>query len=148
MNKTHLWAGALVVAGVAALAAPQFATAGQSGKSEDTKRGSARSGADRNIKSARPTNTAGKPAPKPPQKGGQASSRGSTCELTVDNFTGWYIDIYLDGNSAGTVSPYGTAKGYVNSGRRSLYAKAPGTSYTWGPRSVTLTDEFTWNLYD
>ncbi|MFM2137985.1 MAG: hypothetical protein RJA57_292, partial [Bacteroidota bacterium] len=52
----------------------------------------------------RPVNDKAKPAP-------PAESRGDAygpdySDVVVDNWTGYYIDIYVNGNYRGTVSPY------------------------------------------
>ncbi len=106
------------------------------------------SGPDTNIKMERADNS-GKRMMKPARKGGKRT-RGAaeTTYLHIDNRTGYYVDIYVDGANVGTVSPYGDSYGYVHSGSDSLYAKAPGTDLHFGPRSAYLAPggTFTWTL--
>ena len=58
--------------------------------------------------------------PKAPRsKGGTATRGSSTGIFHVDNHTGWYVKIYVDGDYVGTVGPYGD-----------LYRTADVASYT------------------
>ena len=103
-------------------------------------------GADPNVKQARVANTAGRPAPAPPSKGGAKTRGASMGVLHVDSRSGYYIDIYLDGRPAGTVGPHGDL--YINceAADWSFYAKAPGTSATWGPKNVSIPMGGTYHL--
>lgn len=76
-----------------------------------------------------------------------ADMRG-VCFLKIVNKTDFYVDIYTDDEFFDDADPYGTAFGYVQPGWTELYAKAPGTSYYWGPRDVQLksSGSFRWTL--
>jgi len=80
-----------------------------------------------------------------------AVSKGITEYLTVNNHTKWYIRVYVNGYYKGVMAPYDSASVYVGDGpydTTKLYAYAPGTTYSWGPRYVTgAVGDFAWNLY-
>ena len=95
-------------------------------------------GVDDNIKTPRPT--VDTPAPKPDQ------SRGGTCKVIVDNWTGFAIDIYVDGEYAGTVGSWSDGYTYAIEGKVKLYGASSGGGYTWGPTYVDCVYEHTWKL--
>lgn len=77
--------------------------------------------------------------------------RAVSQRLYVNNTTGYYIDIYVNGSKVGTVNPYNVGNCWVGDpiyGRTILYGQAPGTTMEWGPRVVAepVTD-YTWTLY-
>jgi hypothetical protein len=87
--------------------------------------------------------------PKPESK-----SRGDVygpnySDIIVDNYTGYAIDIYVDGDYRGTVGAYDKRVTWAVPGNTRLYAKAEfndGTYIYWGP-TVTYTGyEYTWKL--
>jgi hypothetical protein len=85
------------------------------------------------------------------RKGGERS-RGVEGRLYVDNHTGYFVDIFIDGENRGTVKPYHIGTVYVGAASwqaTRLFGHAPGTSHTWGPRLVDYrVNDYTWNLYD
>jgi hypothetical protein len=135
--KKLILAAALVAAAV--LAAPSIAPAADAkkgNKNVELKAQVSRGGeADPNIKSGPPkANQAAAPVP--------AASRG--CVVHVDNRTGWYIQIYLDGDYRGVVGPMGDVYGAVLSGPTRFYARAEfddGSVRTWGPNQMYCPDE-------
>ncbi|MBX3148943.1 hypothetical protein KF728_02215 [Candidatus Obscuribacterales bacterium] len=88
-------------------------------------------GKDPKIKTARALN---KPADKsgnaPPSKGG-AKTRSMWGGVVIDNRTGSYIDVYLDGTYTGTVGPWGDMYRDVVAGRTNVYCVAPYTDGTY-----------------
>ena len=70
-------------------------------------------------------------------------------DIIVDNYTGYSIDIYVDGNYRGSVGPYDKRVTWAVPGNTRLYGKATfddGTYLYWGP-TVTYTGyEYTWKL--
>src|SRR5215471_12136367 len=68
----------------------------ETGKSKDVHAQKSRGdGADDNIKDDTRTNDPSKPAPAPPNKGGEKSRGGQGyCKVIIDNHTGWNIDVY------------------------------------------------------
>lgn len=103
-------------------------------------------GADPNIKTERGNNAGASKVKAPPKKGGKA--KGAYNEVHVDNRTGYYIDLFLNGDYQGTVAPMGDFYQSRTSGTLRIYGKAPGTSTTWGPRTIDLDDDWTWTLTD
>jgi hypothetical protein len=100
-----------------------------------------------NIKVATATNVAGKPQPNHSKKGGK--HRGATQNyFHVDNQTGYYVTLFLDGANIGTVAPYGDSYGWEPAGSHTVYGNAPGTTITFGPSTVFFNDgeSFTWTL--
>ncbi len=104
-------------------------------------------GADSNIKQAQVKNVEGKPAPAPPGKGG-AKTRGQAAVgiLHVDSRSGYYVDVYLDGRAAGTVGPWGDLYVGCTATTWEFYARAPGTSHTWGPSTIRIPADGTHHL--
>jgi len=103
---------------------------------------------DENIKNMRRANAPGAKVAAPTAKGGPAT-RGGVCAVHFDNRTSLYIDIYLDGDYRGTMSPWGDAYPFVGCGETRLYAKAnftDGSSLSWGPVVVDLNGVYTWRL--
>ncbi|MBN1198892.1 MAG: hypothetical protein JXA23_06040 [Bacteroidales bacterium] len=89
------------------------------------------------------TNTPGQPAK-------EDKSRGDVypgyCDVVIDNWTGWYIDIYIDGSYRGQIKPWDKRVTWAIPGNTKLYAEAPGTSFYWGPRMVDCGYQHTWKL--
>jgi hypothetical protein len=84
----------------------------------------------------------------------ESKSRGDVyganySDIVIDNFTGYTIDIYVDGSFRGTIAPYDKKVTWAVPGNTRLYAKAvfnDGSYIYWGP-TVTYTGyEYTWRL--
>lgn len=118
---------------------------------ESAKAASRGAGQDPNIKATREQVLVNKPTiPVPPAKSGErardaANPGNGYCDIVVDNWSGNYADIYVDGSWKGTVSPYGDGATWAVSGPTVLYAKADDGG-TWGPYRVTCRDLYTWKL--
>ena len=65
------------------------------------------------------------PVPKP------SKSRGDTCYINVDNWTGYYVKVYVDGDYFGMVSPWGEGDVEVYSGYTTVYCITAGESFDW-----------------
>ena len=152
---------AVLIAVFVALTGLVYAQAGEgkkakSGTTVETKGVVSRGAAaqDPNIKTPRGTNPAAQ-KPAPPEKGGsQPKTRGGVaiCTVDVDNWTGYWIDIYVDGDYSGTVNPWGEGITHAIAGGTRLYGKATldnGSSYTWGPMNVDCPayGVYTWSLH-
>jgi hypothetical protein len=140
-----LFLAAALVAAVLVTVSAHAADAKKGGKKVDLKAQTARGDAqDPNIKSGPPkANSANAPLP--------AESRGG-CTVHIDNRTGWYIQVYLDGDYRGVVGPFGDAYGAVISGPTNIYARAEfddNSVRTWGPQNVFCPDQgnYTLSLY-
>ena len=88
-----------------------------------------RGGENPNIVSPRPTTD--NPDTNPPKSRGGDASRGPYCDIKFENWTGYYIDIYVDGYYEGTVSPWQDMWVYNYSGYKSIYCETTGGSYYW-----------------
>jgi len=107
-------------------------------------------GADENIKSDSDANDPNKQMAAPANKGGERARGMDACAVVVDNRTGWYVRIFVDGTYRGTIAPWGDAYCYTGAGTTKLYAVAPftdGSKYTWGPGNVECYGRYTWQLY-
>jgi hypothetical protein len=106
---------------------------------------------DINIQSDSLVNSKGSNIAAPQSKGGFAS-RGlnGTCNIHVNNKTGYYITFYFNGNAAGAVGPWGDLYPNSTEGSAVLYGKAvftDGSVLTFGPQNFTCTGtDFTWTL--
>lgn len=87
-----------------------------------------------------------------PQSKGGFAPRGlnGTCNIHVNNKTGYYITFYFNGNTAGAVGPWGDLYPTSTEGSAVLYAKAvftDGSVLTFGPQNFSCTGtDFTWTL--
>jgi hypothetical protein len=96
-------------------------------------------GTDENVKTTRPTDD----TPAAPKE----KTRGEVCYVYIDNYTGYAIDIYVDGDWMGTVAAYGSGYTYAIPGETKLYGKSTGGTMVWGPHVFTCSDYYTWSLY-
>ncbi len=106
---------------------------------------------DANIKSSTATNDKATVIPAPKSKGGK-TSRGpyGSCLLQVDNRSGYWVNLYTDGNYRGQVSPYGDLAGWVGCGATVFYGRADftdGSYKAWGPNSAYVSGPFRWSIY-
>lgn len=68
-------------------------------------------------------------APTEDQK--QAKSRGAyTCTIYFDNYTGYYINVYVDGDYMGTTAPYGSLTVYATN-YTTIYCVTTGGTRYW-----------------
>jgi hypothetical protein len=69
--------------------------------------------------------------------------------VIIDNWSGYYVDIYVNGNYRGTVAPYDKRVTWAIPGTNTLYAKAlfdDGSYIYWGPKTTATGYEYTWKL--
>ncbi|MBU0488899.1 MAG: hypothetical protein KKA07_07445 [Bacteroidetes bacterium] len=84
--------------------------------------------ASSNIKVKAPTEDAN-PIAAPSIKGGTASE--SECTLVFDNFTGFFVEIYVDGVYKGTVGAWGALTIYNSETYKKVYCITTGGSKDW-----------------
>jgi hypothetical protein len=60
-----------------------------------------------------------------------AKSRGDYCAITFDNWTGYYILVYVDGIYRGMVSPWSQDDLTLGSGYTTVYCRTPQSTYEW-----------------
>ena len=131
-------------------AGPQGSTAAATDKSNSS-RGA---GEDPNIKADKQQAAKNDPAnepPAPPKKGGAKTRGFFDCWVTADNYTPWWIDIYVDGTYRGQVAPWGAGTVNAGAGSTTLYGRAvfdSGSVRNWGPRQFHCSSDgvFTWRL--
>ncbi len=144
MNKRFVWAAALCL--TALLSIPAMA---QGVSAKGIKK--AASANDLNIHNDSLVNSMNSAVPAPASKGG-FSARGlnGTCNIHVNNKTGYYITFYFNGNAAGAIGPWGDLYPTSTEGNAVLYARAvftDGSVLTFGPQNFTCTGtDFTWTL--
>ena len=96
-------------------------------------------GEDPNITADRPT--VDEAAPQPDE-----ATRGDWCKVFVDNWTGYDIDIYVDGDYAGTIGSWAKEYTWAIAGETKIYGKSTGGSYSWGPFYFDCLSEYTWKF--
>lgn len=67
----------------------------------------------------------------------QRSNQDNWCNVQLNNRTSYFIKLYLNGNYAGTVGPYGYLYSWITKGPTTFYARADfvdGTYLYWGPK--------------
>lgn len=145
MKKHLLLFAVLLMAGIG------FNSYAQSGKpklKKETVNASAVSTPDSKVDALqRPVNDKNKPAAPNSTRGDVYGSDYS--DVVIDNWTGYYIDIYVNGNYRGTVSPYDKRVTWAIPGNNTLYAKAvfnDGSYLYWGPKTTYTGYSYTWKL--
>jgi hypothetical protein len=147
--RAHFQLIATVVVGLTIVMGAGVVRAGDEGTAQSSKAQKARGpgAGDENIKSRSPKNDPAAQAVAPPEKGGKAT-RQSICRLHVDNRSQWKVQIYVDGDYAGLMSPYGDSVGYYSCETHSVFGLAEfrdGPDITWGPTSLGLPGTWTLN---
>jgi hypothetical protein len=70
-------------------------------------------------------------------------------DIIIDNYTGYSVDIYVDGSFRGTIAAYDKKVTWAVPGNTRLYAKAvfnDGSYLYWGPDTTYTVYEYTWHL--
>ncbi len=90
------------------------------------------------IKTDVPTTDVAAPAP---------ANRGATenCTMTFDNYTGYWVKVYVDGNFQGYVEPYGVGDVTVYGGYTTYYCETAGGTYYWSGEG-NCEGEYHYNL--
>jgi hypothetical protein len=65
----------------------------------------------------------------------------------LDNYTGYTIDVYIDGDYKGTLPPWEKQYTWAIAGKTKLYAITVGGTYSWGPYYFDCDYEYTWRLH-
>jgi len=94
-----------------------------------------------NILEAKPVND-NVVAPKPEQ----SAARTDYCKVIIDNWSGYAVDIYVDGYYEGTVAAWSEGYTYTVSGQTKLYGLSVGGTLEWGPKWVDCGYSYTWKL--
>jgi hypothetical protein len=144
MKKKFLW---LAMLGITALVSITVMAENASSKGMSATTG----GKDSNILSDSLVNSKGNSVAAPASKGGfQTRGLNGTCNIHVNNSTGYYVTFYFNGVAAGALGPWGDLYPNSTEGRGTLYARAvftDGSAMTFGPRDFTCTGtDFVWTL--
>jgi hypothetical protein len=91
-------------------------------------------GANAHIKSGAPTSDKA-----------ESKSRG-TCSVYFSNYTGLYVNVYVDGYYKGQLSPYGAGTVSVGDGYTTIYCLSAGGTKEWSA-SGNCTGAYTYKLY-
>jgi hypothetical protein len=92
-------------------------------------------GSNPNIKSEAPTTDAP-----------ESKSRG-TCMIDFTNYTGYYINVYVDGYYKGQLSPYGKGTVYVGDGYTTIYGLSAGGTVEWPTKGGNCSGYYTYGFY-
>ncbi|MFH0892793.1 MAG: hypothetical protein V2A54_00010 [Bacteroidota bacterium] len=87
-------------------------------------------GANPNIKTAvKAPNSDNGVKPSNVKKG---NAEGTTdCEIAFDNYTNFFVDVYVDGSYKGTIGDWGTLYINASSGYKSVYCISSGGTKEW-----------------
>ncbi len=134
MKKTILYALATLFL-VAAVSNVTYAQAKKKKKVElKSKTVEANRGENPNIKSGPPT-----------EDNEEKKSRAAACTVYFDNYTGLYINVYVDGNYKGQLSPYGSGTVSVGDGYTTIYCVSAGGTREWNA-SGDCRESYTYSL--
>ena len=92
-------------------------------------------GTNSNIKSGAPTTDVQ-----------ETQSRG-TCMIDFTNYTGYYINIYVDGYYKGQLSPYGKGTVYVGDGYTTIYGLSAGGTVEWPTKGGNCSGYYSYGFY-
>ena len=96
-------------------------------------------GANPNVKSEAPTTD----KPEPKARGGGAG----TCKILFTNYTGYFINIYVDGYYKGQIAPYNSGTVYVGDGYTSIYGLSAGGTMEWPTQAGNCSGYYTYGFY-
>ena len=83
-----------------------------------------------NIKINAPDNDKN-PLPASSKKNSKKTNNAKECEIIFDNYTGYFIEVYIDGIYRGTVGEWGTLYVTVKGGYTKVYAITTGGTKEW-----------------
>ncbi len=92
-------------------------------------------GSNSNIKSDAPTSDVAQP-----------KARGAACSIYFSNYTGYYVNIYVDGYYRGQLSPWGGGTVVVGDGYTSIYCITAGKTLEWSDAGNCF-GSYTFKLY-
>lgn len=82
-----------------------------------------------NIKIKAPTND-NNPLPASAKKGSKNPNQ-KDCEIIFDNYTGYFVEVYIDGVYKGTIGDWGTLYVTIPGGYTQVYCISTGGSKEW-----------------
>lgn len=94
-------------------------------------------------------NDPGKTVDAPPAKGGKKTRGEDYCDVTVDNWTGLKVVIFVDDEEVGVVPAWGKSFGILPKSAHTIkgvaYLGYDAEQY-WGPRNFHCTNGYTWKI--
>ena len=66
--------------------------------------------------------------------------------LRVNNNTVFSVSVYIDTIYMGSLNPFSYSFVTIPYGSHVVFARAPGTTITWGPSEIDDTGIYTWNI--
>lgn len=84
------------------------------------------------------------PMPASKKKGNEKAS-AKECEIIFDNYTGYFIEVYVDGMYKGTVGEWGTLYVTVRGGYKKIYALTTGGTKEWKAEG-SCEGNYVWKL--
>jgi hypothetical protein len=113
-------------------------------------KGSMMRGSNDAAKKGTDVNVAGKEAPAPPSKTKGATRGERDCTVKVDNWKGYYIRVYMNGDYVGSVGPWSAGTIELSQGVAELEGYAvfdDGSALKFGPNSFRCSEgSYTWTL--
>ena len=76
----------------------------------------------------------------------QSKSRG-TCYIDFTNYTGYYINVYVDGNYMLQLWPYGKGTVYGVDGYTTIYGISAGGTVEWPTKGGNCSGYYTYGFY-
>ena len=73
-------------------------------------------------------------------------ARGAACNINFSNYTGYYVNVYVDGYYRGQVSPWGGGTVTVGGGYTAIYCITAGRTLEWSDAG-NCTGAYTFKLY-
>jgi hypothetical protein len=74
-----------------------------------------------------------------------AKQRGD-CAINFDNWTGYMVNVYVDGNFKGTVDAWGNGWVVVGNGYTTVYVITVGGTYEWSATGACSDETITFKL--
>lgn len=76
-----------------------------------------------------------------------ALSRGG-CVVKVDNWTGYYVDIWVNKNYKGRLNPWENSQLILNEAFGEIYCRTMGESYQWKSETGECNEQFVLQVED
>lgn len=92
-------------------------------------------GANENIKSDVPTTDV------------KEVKTDSKCMIEFHNYTGYYVNVYVDGYYKGQLAPYGKSIVTVSNGYTTIYGLSAGGTVEWPTQSGNCNGYYTYGFY-
>jgi|SRR5690606_27860990 len=79
----------------------------------------------------------------------EKKARGSyTCDLKLENWSDYCIDVYVDGYYKCTMSSKTYMYVVVDLGYSSIYGKSCGGTMEWSQKGISCSDRYTYRFFD